>query len=50
MSYDTKCYNLAEAFLSDGGWTHSGDYERLAQQIQDCIEDFVAELENEAAP
>lgn len=48
-TYDTKCYDLAQAFLKDGGWTYSGDIERLAQRIQDCIEDFMAELENEGS-
>lgn len=47
-TYDPKCYDLAEAFLEGGGWTYSGDIERLAQLIQDCLEDYLAALENEA--
>ena len=46
MSYDTKCYALAEAFLKDGGWTYEPDIHKLAQNIQDCIEDYVSDLEN----
>ncbi len=45
MSYDSKCFDLAEAFLSD---THpefqakSGDTMDLAQVIQTAIEDWFA--------
>jgi hypothetical protein len=46
VSYDPKCYDLAETFLKDGGWTHTTDIHRLAQQIQDCIEDYMADLSN----
>ena len=46
MSYDPKCYDLAEAFLKDGGWTHTTDIEKLAQKIQDVIEDHLADLSN----
>lgn len=48
MSFDTKCYDLAKAFLEQGGWTHSPDSDRLAQQIQDTIEDFIVDLEHQA--
>jgi hypothetical protein len=44
--YDVRCYDLAKDFLKDGGWTHSEDIHRLAQAIQDTIEDFIADLEN----
>ena len=45
MSYDPKCYDLAKSFLADGGWTHSEDITALAQQIQDCIEDYLADMD-----
>ena len=47
MSYDTKCYDLAKAWLSGTGWTCTIDIERLAQRIQDTIEDFEADLAND---
>jgi hypothetical protein len=44
MSYDRKCYDLAEAFLEDGPISH--DFEKqiglLAQHIQTSIEDWIA--------
>jgi len=44
MSYDTKCYELAEAFLIDEPLTfpqfqHHAD--RLAQDIQNAIESYL---------
>lgn len=47
MSYDTKCYDLAEAFLQDSGWTHDATISALAQHIQDTIEDFIVDLEEQ---
>ncbi len=47
MSYDSSCYALAKEFLDDRGWSNTADYHRLAQEIQNVIEDFVADLENE---
>lgn len=47
MTYDPKCYYLAEVWLNGTGDTHSETVVRLAQRIQDCIEDFMADLENE---
>ena len=44
MSYDKKCWDLAEIFLKDDGFTHTGDIDALAQQIQDTIEDFIKGL------
>jgi hypothetical protein len=45
MSYDEKCYILADEFLSDVEWAgfNSDDRrDRLAKQIQDTIEGFIA--------
>ncbi len=41
MSYDTKCDQLARAFLIDEGGTEKEAAE-LAQAIQDRIEDYLA--------
>lgn len=48
MSYDTKCYDLAKAFLSDVPKDklptkegHDQAADELAQEIQDAIEDFL---------
>jgi hypothetical protein len=45
--YDTKCYDLAEEFLSDTP-EHATikNTNALAQMIQDTIEDFLHDLEN----
>ena len=46
MGYDQKCYDLADAFLSDEGAINTTENtERLAQLIQDVIEDEIAELQ-----
>jgi hypothetical protein len=39
MSYDVKCEELAREFLPD---CDTGEIERLAQHIQDAIEDWLA--------
>lgn len=45
MSFDTKCYELAEYFLSDGA---PENYKReLAQVIQDAIENELHSHERE---
>lgn len=44
MSYDVKCHELAQAFLSDESMTddvRSKATHDLAQQIQDLIEGFI---------
>jgi hypothetical protein len=43
MSYDPKCYDLAELFLSDGliGLGHEDRIKKLAQEIQFTIEDWI---------
>lgn len=46
MSYDQKCYDLAEAFLSDvQNPVKHEDAHKLAQDIQSVIEDYLDELE-----
>ncbi len=42
MSYDTKCDELARAFLADEKNVTAEDVAVLAQEIQDCIEDWLA--------
>ena len=43
MSYDPKCYDLAEAFLEDVPHLNSdARRDELAQLIQSVIEDFIA--------
>lgn len=45
MTYDEKCYELAEAFLSDqplAGFNTESRRDKLAQEIQRTIEDFIA--------
>ncbi len=41
MSYDIKCYDLAEAFLKDEHVDEEETIGVLAQIIQDAIEDFI---------
>jgi len=48
MTYDKRCYELAQVFLWDqpGWFEHSYQYrettkEKLAQEIQRTIEDFI---------
>lgn len=40
--HDPACYELAEHFLSDEAATEH-DCTRLAQHIQDAVEDWIAE-------
>ena len=51
MTYDTKCYELAETFLRDATNERNihpdlvaTNAHLLAQEIQQTIEDFIAEL------
>lgn len=45
MTYDQKCYDLAEAFLSDEPNADTSEHRHvLAQRIQSAIEDYLAEL------
>ena len=43
MSYDPKCYDLAQAFLADYSEFGQAIVSDLAQVIQDAIEDFIEE-------
>ena len=47
MSYDVKCYALAEAFLDEAGYNNTVDKNKLAQAIQDTIEDYIVDLDNQ---
>ena len=58
MSYDEKCYQLAEQFLSEADELSSGSYglstetkcDKLAQEIQDVIEAFIAHAKDNYEP
>lgn len=43
MSFDPKCYELAELFLPDDA--PEEQKQELAQEIQDTIEEYVGGLE-----
>ncbi len=43
MSFDSRCYDLAEVFLPDNATEQVKN--ELAQAIQDAIEDFLGGLE-----
>jgi hypothetical protein len=47
-TFDKKCYELAELFLSDTGKANSDNTTELAILIQETIEDFISELEEDA--
>ena len=50
MSYDQKCYDLAEAFLGDiQNPVKHGDADALAQEIQTVIEDYLQQIEERDA-
>jgi len=44
MTIDPKCAAWARVWLMNTGWTHTADVQRLAERIQDCCEDFEADL------
>ena len=50
MSYDTKCWELAEYFLEDEKRVTEKIRTKLAQTIQDAIEDFLNDAENFPPP
>lgn len=51
MAYDTKCYDLAEAFLEDTPHLNTEkNRDELAQLIQTTIEDQVQHLERNYEP
>ncbi|HTE41725.1 MAG TPA: hypothetical protein VK629_12910 [Steroidobacteraceae bacterium] len=45
MSYDQKCFDLAESFLADAGFSGSDIIDGLAYEIQDVIEAYIKEIE-----
>jgi len=50
MSYDPRCFDLAEMFLSDNPTINTGNRKQeLAQHIQDEIESWIAQWLEEAA-
>lgn len=47
-TFDARCYDLAEHFLTDTSWSENITIiEELASAIQEIIEDFIKELEEE---
>jgi hypothetical protein len=48
MTVDPATYTFAATRLTAGGWTYSGDIERLACLLQECCEEFEKELEHVA--
>jgi hypothetical protein len=47
-TFDARCYDLAEHFLSDTIYAANIDViNELAAEIQETIEDFIADLEIE---
>lgn len=51
MAYDSKCYDLAEAFLEDEPHLNTeGRRDELAQLIQTTIEDFIAHEQSNYEP
>ena len=50
MSYDTRCYELAEMFLSEVPIINNAHHaDRLAQTIQDTIEQYLGDESEEEA-
>jgi hypothetical protein len=50
MGYDTKCHDLAQSFVEDStipAHEHGKMTDELAQEIQDCIENFLSDKEPE---
>lgn len=51
MSYDTKCYDLAEAFLEDEPALNNESHRKaLAQEIQNAIESFIEDARRNYEP
>ncbi|MCA1831195.1 MAG: hypothetical protein LC750_00345 [Actinobacteria bacterium] len=51
MAYDTKCYDLAEAFLEDHAHLNTESRRKtLAQEIQNAIDSEIADMERNYEP
>lgn len=50
MPYDTKCFELAEYFVSDRELCRDETINELAQLLQDTIEDFLTADYEESEP
>ncbi len=46
MTLDPKAYEFSKVWLAGEGYTWTGDVQRLAELVQDCCEDYVADIEN----
>lgn len=53
MSYDEKCYGLAEAFLDDTDTQHINTEfhrDKLAQAVQDAVESYMVSAKDNYEP
>ncbi len=46
MTLDPKAYEFSKAWLAGEGYTWSVDIDVLAERIQECCEDYVADIKN----
>lgn len=44
MTVDPKCYAFAEIWLKGEGWDNTVEFQALAEKLQDCLEDHMADL------
>jgi hypothetical protein len=49
-TYDTQCYDLAAAFLDEVPKATEKDISDLAGEIQETIENFIADVESRETP
>jgi hypothetical protein len=47
MTIDPAIYALAESRCKASGWHNTVDIQRMAIKLQECVEEFEADLENE---
>ena len=47
MSVDPKVYALSADYLSNAGWHNTIDIAHLAARLQDTIDDYMTELDQE---
>ena len=50
MSYDGLIYKVAEQYLKEAGYNNTIDMDKLAQAIQDTIEDYLCDLDARDVP
>lgn len=49
-TFDSRCYDLAEIFLSDEAFDTEANRNSLAAEIQQTIEDFIADAKRNFEP